>query len=114
MRRVAPVVLAAAAVIGCGGSERKATRAEVRDEPGLRIFQSQGCGSCHRLSAAGSSSSIGPNLDNALNNRSRDSITQAVVNPPRDSVMPADYGQRLDAKQLDQLVDFLVRAAGDS
>ena len=113
MTRALLTLLAAAAVTGCGGSERRASQADVRDDPGLRVFTGQGCGSCHRLSAAGSSSSIGPNLDNALNNRDRDSITQAIVNPPADSVMPADYGRRLSAEQLDQLVYFLVRAAGD-
>ena len=110
MRRAAWIAIAAAALAGCG-SERRATPADVQDDPGLRVFQAQGCGSCHRLSSAGSSSSIGPNLDNALRNRDRDSIRQAIVNPPRDSVMPADFGQRLNAEQLDQLVDFLVKSS---
>ena len=110
MRLAALIVLAAAAGIGCG-SEERAKPADVRDDPGLRIFQAQGCGSCHRLGAAGSTSSIGPNLDNALRNRERDSIARAIVNPPRNSVMPADFGQRLNREQLDQLVDFLVKAA---
>ena len=113
MTRTALLVAAAAALAGCGGSEERATPAEVRDDPGLRIFQAQGCGSCHRLSAAGSTSTLAPNLDNALNNRSRDSIVQAVVNPPDDSIMPQDFGERLDENQLARLVDFLVRAAGD-
>ena len=110
MRRAALIAIAAAALAGCG-SEERAKPADVQDEPGLRIFQAQGCGSCHRLSSAGSSSSIGPNLDNALRNRDRDSITQAIVNPPRDSVMPADFGERMDDQELDQLVDFLVKSS---
>lgn len=113
MRRAVPIALAAAALAGCGGSEQKVTAADVKDDPGLRIFQAQGCGSCHRLSAAGSTSTLAPNLDNALNNRGRDSIVQAIVDPPDDSIMPQDFGERLDENQLAQLVDFLVRAAGD-
>lgn len=106
------MLIAAAALAGCG-SEERAEPEQVRSEPGLRIFQSQGCGSCHALSAAGSTSTIGPNLDNALNNRPRDSIAQAIVSPPRGAIMPEDYGQRLSEAELDQLVDFLVKAAGD-
>ena len=104
------MAIAAAALAGCG-SEKRAEPADVKDEPGLRVFQAQGCGSCHRLSSAGSSSSIGPNLDNALRNRERDSITQAIVNPPRNSVMPADFGQRMSGEELAQLVDFLVKSS---
>ena len=113
MTRAVLIAAAAAALVGCGGSEERATPADVRDDPGLRVFQAQGCGSCHRLSAAGSTSTHAPNLDNALNNRSRDSILQAIVDPPEDSIMPQDFGERLDENQLAQLVDFLVRAAGD-
>ncbi len=110
MTRAALIAIAAAALAGCG-SEKRATPADVQDDPGLRIFQAQACGSCHKLASAGSSSTLGPNLDNALRNRPRDSITQAIVNPPRDSIMPADFGQRLNAKELDQLVDFLVASS---
>ena len=110
MRRAALIGLAAAAVAGCG-SEDRAEPAEVRDEPGLRVFQAQGCGSCHKLGAARSTSTIGPNLDNALRNRDRDSITQAIVNPPDDVIMPQDYGERLSEQELDELVDFLVASA---
>ncbi len=104
------IVLAAAAWTGCG-SEQRAKPADVSGEPGLRVFQAQGCGSCHRLGAAGSTSTIGPNLDNALRNRERDSIAQAIVNPPDDAIMPQDYGNRMNGEELDQLVDFLVASA---
>ena len=110
MRPAALIAIAVAALAGCG-SEERAEPADVQDEPGLRVFQAQGCGSCHRLSSAGSSSTIGPNLDNALRNRDRESISRAIVNPPRDSVMPADFGTRMSDEELDQLVDFLVKSA---
>lgn len=110
MRRGILILLAAAAAGGCG-SEGRARPAEVKDDPGLRIFSAQACGSCHRLSAAGSTATLGPNLDNALRNRERDSIAAAIVNPPPGSIMPEDFGKRLSRTELDQLVDFLVRAA---
>ena len=111
MRRAGLILLAAAALAGCGSDERS-TAVEAKSEPGQRIFSAMACGSCHKLTAANSSATIGPNLDNALRNRSRDSIVTAIVSPPRDSVMPADFGQRMTKKELDQLVDFLVKVTG--
>lgn len=106
------VLVAAAVLAGCG-SEERAQPEQVRSEPGRKVFSAMGCGSCHALTAAGSTSTIGPNLDNALNNRPRDAITQAIVNPPSGSIMPEDFGTRMSKQELDQLVDFLVKAAGD-
>jgi mono/diheme cytochrome c family protein len=37
--------------------------AEGDAEAGKQIFNEQGCGSCHTLEAAGSSGTVGPNLD---------------------------------------------------
>ncbi len=104
-------LIAAVALAGCG-SEERAKPSEVKGDPGLTQFQAMGCGSCHALTAAGSTSTIGPNLDNALRNRSRDSIVQAIVNPPKNNIMPADFGQRMSKQELDQLVDFLMKSSG--
>jgi mono/diheme cytochrome c family protein len=111
VRRAGLILLAAAALAGCGSDERSKP-AEAKSDPGLRLFAAMGCGSCHQLTAAGSTSTIGPNLDNALRNRTRDSIVSAIVNPPRGNIMPEDFGQRMSKKELDQLVDFLTRVTG--
>jgi mono/diheme cytochrome c family protein len=110
VRRATLIAIAAAVLAGCG-SEDRAKPSEVRDDPGLRHFQAMGCGSCHRLTSAGSTATIGPNLDNALRNRPRDEIAAIIVDPPEGSVMPRDFGKRLSAEQLDELVDFLVKSA---
>jgi cytochrome c6 len=41
---------------GCGGSGTGGSL-------GAQVFASNGCGSCHALKAAGSSGTVGPNLD---------------------------------------------------
>ncbi len=90
MRRSALIVLLALllGVAGCGGGEETTPTAETvegtlpeatteettTDEvpastaegdasAGEEVFASAGCGGCHTLEAAGSSGSIGPNLD---------------------------------------------------
>ena len=90
MRRAALIVLLALllGVAGCGGGEETTPTAETvegtlpeatteettTDEApastaegdasaGEEVFASAGCGGCHTLEAAGSSGSIGPNLD---------------------------------------------------
>jgi len=70
-------VLAAAlaiAVAGCGGggdgdtTEASATTSTTGSgdaAAGKEVFASAGCSGCHTFSAAGSSGSVGPNLDDA-------------------------------------------------
>ena len=66
------LVLAAA---GCGGDEGGGSGATTAATTtaggsgdaarGKEVFASAGCGGCHTFSAAGSSGSVGPNLDDA-------------------------------------------------
>jgi mono/diheme cytochrome c family protein len=86
MRRAATIALLALTLglAGCGGGEEtaplpettagtlpEATTEETATTPGLEgdaskgesVYASAGCGGCHTLEAAGSSGSIGPNLD---------------------------------------------------
>ena len=84
-----PLVALTLALAGCGGSEESQPLPETvegtlpaQTEPatteeqggstgsaegdaaaGKQIFDEQGCGSCHTLEAAGSSGTVGPNLD---------------------------------------------------
>jgi mono/diheme cytochrome c family protein len=46
-------------------SEEPAPSAEGDAENGAKIYASAGCGGCHTLEAAGSSGTVGPNLDQA-------------------------------------------------
>jgi mono/diheme cytochrome c family protein len=88
MARLAALVLAVGALVlvaACGGSEETTPtpetvigqvpteeeggsgggEAEGDAEAGKAVYASAGCGSCHTLSDAGSSGTIGPNLDDS-------------------------------------------------
>jgi len=81
---------------------------------GEEVFQGQGCGNCHAFSAAGSSGAVGPDLDESLQGDDAAFIRESIVEPNAETaegyqanIMPADYGQKLTPKQLDDLVAFL-------
>lgn len=76
MRRAVVLAVVAAAlataVAGCGGdgdttevSTTTSTTGSGDAAAGKEVFASAGCGGCHTFSAAGSSGSVGPNLDDA-------------------------------------------------
>jgi cytochrome c oxidase subunit 2 len=81
-----------------------------------QIFtQTAGCGACHTLSAAGTSGSVGPDLDKVLADKDAAFIRESIVNPnafiapgfARD-IMPGDFGTSLSKAQVDALVNYLV------
>jgi cytochrome c2 len=89
---------------------------------GKPIFASQGCTGCHTYKPAGSNASVGPDLDkladytkqaNAsdVQEFTRESIVNpsAYVQPGFSDVMPKDYGQKLNDKQLADLIAFLTQ-----
>jgi cytochrome c oxidase subunit 2 len=60
------------------------------------------CGQCHALADAGTSSSVGPDLDKVLASEDAAAIEEMIVNPSadiaegfQDGIMPADYGKTL-------------------
>jgi mono/diheme cytochrome c family protein len=83
---------------------------------GKAVFASQGCGGCHTFSAAGTSASVGPNLDDALQGKDPEFVHESIVEPNEEvtsgyapNIMPQDFGQKLTPKQLDDLVAFLLQ-----
>ena len=73
--------LAAAALLaaGCGyGGAANAGGARPDTQSGQQLF-TQSCGSCHTLSAAGTSGTIGPNLDNAFAASVKEGYPQSVI-----------------------------------
>jgi hypothetical protein len=94
------------------GSDPTALRGH---DEGRAVFARMGCGSCHRLAAAGSDGGIGPDLDERLAHHTRASLTAKVLDPSQGagegfSVMPDDFGSRLTGDELEALVDFLLAA----
>ncbi len=74
---------------------------------GKALFASQGCASCHTLSAAGSSGNVGPNLDQA---KPTYELVVTRVTQGR-GAMPA-FGDRLKAQQIADVAQFVVSSTG--
>ena len=88
---------------------------------GKAVFASQGCGACHTFAAAGASAKVGPSLDSLaaaaqqagepLDAFVRDSIVDPnkfIAPGYQKGIMPPNFGQALSAKQLADLVAFVV------
>lgn len=74
------------------------------------------CASCHTLADAGSSSPIGPNLDDSLEGRDAEYIRRGIVEPSADipsgfeaGIMPPNYDETLQPEEIDALVEYLTR-----
>jgi mono/diheme cytochrome c family protein len=96
--------------------EETTTQAQGSAEAGRTIFIDQGCGSCHTFSAAGSSSEVGPNLDESLEGKDAAFVRESIVDPEAEvtegyspGIMPGDFGEKLDDEQLNDLVAFLTQ-----
>ena len=83
---------------------------------GKALFAAQGCGGCHAFSAAGTTGSVGPDLDEALQGKDAAFVHESIVDPNKEitsgyapNIMPADFGQKLSQKQQDDLVAFLLQ-----
>jgi cytochrome c oxidase subunit II len=91
---------------------------------GLSVFNSNTCASCHTLTAAKSTGTIGPDLDKLVAYAQQAHqplaafVHQSIVDPnayiqpgyPK-GVMPQTFGQTLSKTQLNSLVTFLVQSA---
>lgn len=102
-------------------SETK-TEPEATEEPsaatpsGKQLFTSIGCSSCHTLSAAGASGTIGPDLEESLaTDDNTAGIEEMIIHPNAEviegyppSVMPQDYGESLSSAEIHALAAFLV------
>ena len=116
----AVVVLAVGIRDGSGGegatsaTPAQTTGARTEHASGHAVFVRMGCGSCHTLAAAGSTGSIGPNLDDRLGRHTRASLIARIAAPPSESdsfsAMPTNFGSRMNARELDSLVRFLLAA----
>lgn len=118
MRRWAPLVagLAVAAVTFAvvtatdePASRQQATQPATADRGG-EVFTRMGCGSCHTLAAAGSTGTLGPDLNQRLGSHSAASLEAVILDPPATGLMPTDFGRRMTDAELDALVRFLLSA----
>lgn len=91
----------------------------VEGPPGAQVFAEYGCGGCHVLEDAGTTGTTGPNLDEALPGSSPEQVRQAIVDPDAQvasgypaGVMPGDYQEQMSPQEIDDLVEYLLEAAG--
>ncbi len=76
---------------------------------GKEVYASAGCGGCHTLGAAGSSGTVGPNLDDSK--PPAELVVDRVTNGK--GVMPPFKGS-LDAQQIADVAAFVSESAGKS
>ncbi len=69
---------------------------------GEALFAENGCGSCHTFSKAGSSGTVGPNLDDAAPDAAR--VTAIVTSGS--GVMPA-FGDKLSEEEIQALAEYV-------
>ena len=107
------------AIPACGGEEEEQALPETVEgtlpadtgaategdaENGKKIFASAGCGGCHTFSAAGSTGTVGPNLDDA--GVTADAAAQQVKNGG--GGMPA-FGDRLSDQEIADVAAFVTQ-----
>ncbi len=83
---------------------------------GAQVFASNGCASCHTLSVAKATGTVGPDLDN-VDRPTAAFIRQSITDPNKvvtkgfqPDIMPQDFGDKLSPDELDALVEYLLKA----
>jgi cytochrome c553 len=92
-----------------GGETQPPPAAEGDAAAGEAVFASSGCGSCHTLSAAGATGTIGPNLDEAEPNH--DLVVERVTNGA--SPMPS-FKDSLSEEQIQDVAAYVVASTSGS
>jgi mono/diheme cytochrome c family protein len=138
MRRLAPLLVLAFVLAGCGGKQVVSPTAETvigtvaaekqqaagDAKAGATLYTAQGCGGCHRFKPAGSNGNVGPDLDKLAeyakkaNQGSLAEFThESIANPGAyiekgyPNAMP-NFGATLSDKQIADLVAYLTQNQG--
>jgi mono/diheme cytochrome c family protein len=106
-----------AAYVGLYAGVPGAAPPKVPGGPGAQVFANNGCGGCHTLAAAKSGGVTGPNLDEVLPGQDEAMVDESIVDPNKvivrgypPNVMPANFGQTLSPKELEDLVKYLLES----
>jgi cbb3-type cytochrome c oxidase subunit III len=97
-----------ASVAGQGGFTSSASFASFGTD-GAKIFKGAGCAGCHTLQAAGSTGTVGPNLDQLAPNLTVSIVANQVTNGG--AVMPAFKG-KLTVAQIQAVAQYVDSSAG--
>jgi mono/diheme cytochrome c family protein len=76
---------------------------------GKAVFTSAGCVGCHTLSAAGSTGTVGPNLDDA-----KPSLSLVIERVTHGAGAMPNFSTQLSAKQIADVAAFVVSSTGGS
>ncbi len=105
-----------AAYVGMYAGVPGAAPPKVPGGPGAQVFANNGCGGCHTLAAAESGGVTGPDLDKVLPGQTAAMIDESIVDPNAviakgypANVMPANFGETLSKKELEDLVQYLLK-----
>jgi cytochrome c oxidase subunit 2 len=96
-----------------------------RAAAGRTLFTETGCNACHALADAGSTTAVGPDLDELAADAARfgeregqtpaEYVRAAIVDPDafvvpgfQEGLMPGDYENQLSAAEIDTLVEYLL------
>jgi mono/diheme cytochrome c family protein len=108
-----------AAYVGEWAGVPGAAPPKVAGGPGAQVFANNGCGGCHTFAAAESGGVTGPNLDEVLTGDTDAQVEEMIVDPNAEiakgyppNVMPQNYEQILSAKEIEDLVKYLLENAG--
>ncbi len=107
-----------AAYVGLYAGVPGAAPPKVPGGPGAQVFANYGCDACHTLAAANAGGTVGPDLDESLApDDTAASIEKMIVDPNAEiikgypaNVMPANFGQLLSKKELEDLIQFLIES----
>ena len=117
--------LAAGRTAGTGQTGRSGQAPQLTgDALGAQLFVSGkpdtgaiGCGSCHTMKSAGTSGTIGPNLDKELASDPASATRESIVDPNKEivpgysaNVMPTNFGTAFTKPELDALVKYVYRS----
>ncbi len=89
------------------GGDAGGTRETGGDVDGAAVFADAGCAACHTFEAAGSTGTIGPDLDEAA--PSTELAIERVTN--RMGAMPA-FGDQLSPEQIRAVAEYVSQSAG--
>jgi cytochrome c oxidase subunit 2 len=124
LMRTQAVVMTPAAFDKWLHGQQKAVASPNASVSGAAVFKNNGCGSCHTLTAAGTTGKIGPDLDKLPQYATQAKqplqpfVQQSIVNPnayiqpgfPK-GVMPQTFGTSLTKQQLSALVQYLISSS---
>src|SRR6266545_2336607 len=104
LRLMVPLAAAAFLVAGCGGGSKSSSA----PASGAKVFADSGCGTCHTLAAAGSTGTVGPNLDGL-----KPTEKQVVAQVKSGGGGMPSFSDRLSTKQIDEVAAFVSGSAGE-